>query len=596
MTLTRKRFTELTDTGSCGDWVRAPFKSPTNDQYQGVGERKRRLRVYSALAELRWPKSFGGKIFLVAFVGTHIPLLTLLAYTLISTDGPRHEKTVFLIVALLATLVGTGATLYMIGCLMAPISLTYGALRGYLEREELPILPTEYTDEAGMLMADTTQLIGQLDQAIHRLTNFDPLTTLPNRNLFQDTLRGEVARAREGNRRFALAVIDLKGLKELHLGLGAEVSDAALRTVARRLLDFGPTTEGLARVGDHSFALTFASSIGVRATLTAFLEVLCAPIEDRSVGAAIGVALWPDDAEEPDRLLACAESAVLSARQKGAYEMAFYNTQENEVLRRRLRLEASLHGAMERDELRLAYQPIVDVRLGQIVAVEALLRWNLDGVPVSPAEFIPISEQTGLIVPIGAWVLRTACAQASEWQNTERGPIKISVNVSARQLEDPAFVAHVADALADTGLEPGLLQLEMTESTLMENVEAASATLGRIRELGVIIAVDDFGTGYSSLSSLKRLPIDVLKVDQSFVRSLPEDEDDTAIVRSVSALASSLRMEAVAEGVETPEQARCLMEQGYLRMQGYFFGRPEDAGTLSDRLLQEAAVIEISPE
>lgn len=572
------------------------FKVPANTYIELVGERNRRLRVYSALAGLRWPKSFGGKIFLVAFIGTHIPLISLLGYTLVTTDGPGHEKTIFLIISLVATLLGTGLTLYMIGCLMAPISLTYDALRGYLEREELPALPTEYTDEAGMLMADTTQIIGQLDEAIHRLTNFDPLTTLPNRNMFQSALRDEVCRARESHRRFAVAIIDLKGLNEVHLGLGAEASNAALGTVVRRLLDFGPLTEGLSRIGDHCFALTFPSPTGVGAAARSFLDALAAPVEDLSVGAAIGIAFWPDDADESDRLLACAESAVLSARQKGAYELAYFNTRENDALRRRLRLEAHLHGALERDEFRLAYQPIVDVRLGRIVAVEALLRWKVDEAPISPVEFIPIAEQTGLIVPIGEWVLRTACAQASQWQDSSQGPIKISVNVSARQLADPNFVAYVANALATTGLAPQLLQLEMTESTLMENVEAASAALGQIRTLGVVIAVDDFGTGYSSLSSLKRLPIDVLKVDQSFVQSLPEDEDDTAIVRSVSALAFSLRMDAVAEGVETSEQARCLMEQGYLRMQGYFFGRPEDANALSDRLLQATAVVQTVSE
>lgn len=552
--------------------------------------------MYSALAGLRWPKSFGGKIFLVAFIGTHIPLISLLAYTLIVSDGPGHEKTIFLVVSLLATLIGTGLTLYMIGCLMAPISLTYDALRQYIEREELPTLPTEYKDEAGMLMADTTQLIGQLDEAIHRLTNFDPLTTLPNRNMFQGALREKVDAARENHRRFAVAIVDLKGLSDVHLGLGAEATEAALRTVVQRLLDFGPLAEGLSRVGDFAFALTFSSATGAGGAARSLLDTLATPIEKVSVGAVIGIAYWPNDADEADRLLACAESAVLSARQKGAYEMAFFNTRENDALRRRLRLEASLHGALEREEFRLAYQPIVDVPLGRIVAVEALLRWNLNGAAISPVEFIPIAEQTGLIVPIGEWVLRTACLQASEWQHSERGPITISVNVSARQLSDPNFVDYVANALSVSGLDAKRLQLEMTESTLMENVDAASAALEQIRGLGVVIAVDDFGTGYSSLSTLKRLPIDVLKVDQSFVQSLPEDEDDTAIVRSVSALASSLRMDAVAEGVETPEQARCLMEQGYLRMQGYFFGRPEDAGSLSDRLLQQAAVVETSVE
>ncbi|MGV3618060.1 MAG: putative bifunctional diguanylate cyclase/phosphodiesterase [Fimbriimonas sp.] len=527
----------------------------------------------------------------MAFAGTHVPLIALLAFALITTDGPGHEKVRFLVVALVATLLGTAATLYLISRLLAPISMTYLALRGYIERDEKPVLPTEFTDEAGVLMADTTYVISQLDEAIHRLTNFDPATTLPNRNMFGILLREGIAAAREADESLAVVAIDLSRFGDVQLAHGKEASEVAVRAVAGRLLDLGSLVKGVSRVGDHTFGLLMPHREDferVNAVARQIQRALAAPIHldnaEANLRPVVGVAVWPDDAEDEERLWACAESAALAAREKGIHEVALYNTVEDEALRRRFKMEADLRGAVEREEFRIAYQPIVDVRIGRIVAAEALLRWTRDGAAISPAEFIPLAERTGLIVEIGAWVLRAACWEAKGWQSLDRPAIKVSVNVSARQLTDPNFVPSVAAALEAAGLAPNLLQLEMTESTIMEDVCAAAEALARLRGLGVSIAVDDFGTGYSSLSSLKRLPIDVLKVDQSFVRALPDDEDDVAIVKSVSALASSLRMEAVAEGVETPEEARCLVEQGYQQMQGYFFGRPEFADDFTARL------------
>lgn len=554
---------------------------------------RQRLYLYSVLTKLRRPKTFSGKVFFVAFVGTYVPLLILLSYLVATSAGTGAEKVKFLLFTLGVTLLGTAATLHMIRNLMAPITMTYAALRAYLEREEIPTLPTGFTDEAGVLMSDANHVIGQLDRAVQRLTGFDPVTALPNRNTFLEALHQGMEQAGEKQSGLAVLVVDLTGLDEIQLGFNPETAESALQVIALRLMHFSSSPTGLARVGDQTFAVLVPNLKTAEIFAMRMLKVTSARMTlhdgEFNVATAIGIARWPGDAVKAEGLLACAETAAVSAHERDGHRIALYDPTENDALVRRLWLEAHLSEALERGELSLAYQPIMDVQLGYSYSAEALLRWKVGEKPISPAEFIPIAEMTGLIMPIGEWVMRAACVQAAEWQRLNRGSVRMSVNVAAAQLSDPQFVWKVGEVLRETGLAPKMLQIEVTESTIMTDVAAVADKLAQLRELGVATAVDDFGTGYSSLSSLRRLPIDVLKVDQSFVRCLPEDEDDVAVVKSVASLATNLRMEVVAEGVETQAQAECLVAQGYRYMQGYFFGHPEGPEAFAKRLVAPMA-------
>lgn len=578
------------------NFVKGTYSQRVRQQHSDVW--RQRLYLYSVLTKLRRPKTFSGKIFFVAFVGTYIPLLMLLGYLVGTSTGTGVEKVKFLLFTFGVTLLGTAATLHMIRHLMAPITMTYSALRGYLEREEVPTLPTGFTDEAGVLMADATHVIGQLDRAVQRLTGFDPVTALPNRNTFLEAVHQEMELAGGKQSGIAVLVVDLTGLGEIQWGVNPEAAESALQVIALRLMHFSSSPTGLARVGEQTFAILVGNAKVAEVSAMRMLKVVNAPValpsNELNVNPAIGIARWPGDAPKAEGILAAAESAAVAAHDQEGRRIALFNQAENEALLRRLWLETRLSEALERGELSLAYQPIVDVRLGYSYSAEALLRWKVDDKPISPGEFIPVAEMTGLIVPIGEWVLRTACVQAAEWQRLNRGSVRMSVNVAAAQLSDPNFTWKVSEVLRETGLAPKMLQIEVTESTLMTDVASVAEKLARLRELGVVIAVDDFGTGYSSLSSLRRLPIDVLKVDQAFVSCLPDDQDDVAVVKSVASLAMNLRMEVIAEGVETQAQAECLVAQGYRYMQGYFFGRPQDPGALSAGLLQGTAVIEVA--
>jgi EAL domain-containing protein (putative c-di-GMP-specific phosphodiesterase class I) len=290
---------------------------------------------------------------------------------------------------------------------------------------------------------------------------------------------------------------------------------------------------------------------------------------------SIGVTLFPHDGDDPEVLLRNAEAAMYRASEQGGDSYQFYSAEMSAMASEHLALETGLRHALERNELLLHYQPQVSLETGAVIGMEALLRWQCPkrGL-VPPAKFIPLAEETGLILPIGEWVLRTACAQTRAWHEAGFRGLRVSVNLSARQLREPDIVDAVSRVLSETGLEPRFLDIELTESLLVQHTEATHATLSRLHELGVSISIDDFGTGYSSLSYLKRLAIDVLKIDQSFVRDISTDQNDAAIVRAITTMARSLGVRTIAEGVETAEQLDYLRRHGCDEMQGYYFSKP----------------------
>ena len=549
------------------------------------------LWFYAALSRRAGFVSYRGKILTVAFAGTHVPLLGVVAFVLQSTGLPLDARARLMLVALAATLFGTAVTLWALNHLLAPIGHTARGLRGYLASQRLPRLPTRFADEAGLLMADTMFTLGRLDDTITHLRGYDRLTALPNRSLFEDRV-GEAA-LRPGGA--AVVRLDLAGFADFNAAHGHGPGDELLRAVGQRLAACLRPGETLARTGGDEFAVLSPAPAEPGGTadvdelarrVKRLLIELARPFRvggaEAHVAACAGVAFG--EGLPAAELLAHSASALAEAKSGGPGEFRFFRADYTARVVRRRALEVDLRGALDRGELHLHYQTQVSASGGRVTGVEALLRWRRPGgEAVSPAEFIPVAESTGLIVPIGEWVLRTACAQAARWGG-DGPPPTVAVNLSARQFQQPDLVGVVARALAETGLDPARLELEVTESVVMGDAEHSLATLRGLRDLGVMLSLDDFGTGYSSLAYLKRFPFHALKIDRSFVRDLPGSGDDLAIVRSIVALAHSLRLDVVAEGVETQAQSACLSEHGCDSLQGFYFSRPLPAEALGPLL------------
>jgi diguanylate cyclase (GGDEF)-like protein/PAS domain S-box-containing protein len=415
------------------------------------------------------------------------------------------------------------------------------------------------------------------------LAHHDPLSNLPNRLLFTERVAHALERSAGEQLRGAVLLIDLDHFKHINESLGHNVGDLLLKEVGERLLAAVPAGSTLARLGGDEFGLlcehcaeaTQAAELAQR-----LLRCLDAPFRlhghELYIGASIGISLFPDDAASVEQVLRNADSALFKAKSSGREGYAFYVQELTDYARQRVELASSLRHALDNQELRVYYQPLHDLQDGSAVGMEALVRWQHPqrGL-VSPAEFIPIAEDNGLIGAIDAWVLEQACRQMVRW-NAEGSALHfVAVNVSSRLFGRGELEQRVARVLADTGLAPAQLELEVTESAIMEDPDAALLLLTRLRGLGVRLAIDDFGTGYSSLARLKRLPVDKLKIDQSFVRGLPDDAEDAAIARAVIALGHSLGIKVLAEGIEQAAQADFLRELGCHYGQGYHFGRPQ---------------------
>jgi diguanylate cyclase (GGDEF)-like protein/PAS domain S-box-containing protein len=428
---------------------------------------------------------------------------------------------------------------------------------------------------------DVTQT-RRAEERIRRLAHFDELTGLPNRTMFMHTLQRAFSLAQRRSKQFALFFIDLDRFKNINDSLGHEAGDRLLQDVARRLRHHLRESDTVARLGGDEFVVLVEDCADARelnAIAQNILNALGRPYtlsgREYHVTGSIGISSYPADGLDPASLLKNADIAMYLAKDRGKNNFQFYSAQQNAHSFERLALESALRHALERREFALHYQPKIDIASNRIVGVEALLRWNHPDLGVvTPNQFIPLAEETGLIVPIGRWVLRTACAQSAAWRSDGLPGIRIAVNLSARQFSDDGLIADIADALAEAALPPEGLELEITESMVMHNPERAVGTLSRLRELGIAVSIDDFGTGYSSLGYLKRFPIDNVKIDRSFIKDLPHDTDDAAITRAVIAMAKSLRIRVVAEGVETREQLEFLRAHECDECQGYFVSRP----------------------
>ena len=303
------------------------------------------------------------------------------------------------------------------------------------------------------------------------------------------------------------------------------------------------------------------------------------------MSTSIGIAVYPDDGSDTESLLRNADAAMYFAKGRGRNGYQFYSKEMNSKQSAQIEIEARLRGALEREEFTLHYQPILDAESGEIVAAEALVRWiDADRGMIPPDEFVPVAEETGLIVPLGQWVFRTACAQAQKWKEEFGRPIRIGINVSGYQIREPGMLEMVRDAIAESGVDPGHVEIELTESTIMQDDALTVSTLGELRAMGIGLALDDFGTGYSSLSYLRRFTIDRVKIDRSFVNDLPDNPDDVALTSAIIAMAHGLRLSVVAEGVETARQALFLSQRGCDEVQGYLFGRPCPPEDFKDRL------------
>ncbi len=555
---------------------------------------KPNLRLYSFLSRFRYPfkKSYKSKIMLVAFLGTHVPLLSLLIYFIISTSLAFDVKVRVIVIALLATLVGTALTLYALHNLLVPVTLTFVALRKYLSHKELPSLPTEFTDEAGILMADTSHTLKKLDEIIHYTSNYDDLTGLPNRVLFRSRLSQAISQEQSNNHLLAVISLELDRFKDINNTLGHSISDLLLRSAAHRLSNCIRELDVISSFDSNKFAIlqTHITSLDEVITLSEkLLNALEQPfsLDGNQIytGSSIGISIYPHDNSNVELLLGNADNAMYQAKQKGRNSYQFYSAELNANLQERLNLENELHDALKQEELLLYYQPKFSLHSERIVGVEALLRWNSPKRGfISPAKFIPIAEETGLIVPIGEWVLRTACAQNMTWQTEGLSFIKMAVNLSASQFKELNLVEMTAQILDETGVAPSYLELEVTESMLMENVQQGITLLQELHDMGIALSLDDFGTGYSSLNYLKRFPIDTLKIDQSFVRDLVLNSDDAAITQAIISLAHNLQLSVIAEGVETKEQWDYLKANGCDEIQGYYFSRPIAADALAKLL------------
>jgi diguanylate cyclase (GGDEF)-like protein len=456
------------------------------------------------------------------------------------------------------------------------------------------------TSELRAVNQKLTREIAQREQAEERiryLAYYDGLTGLPNRQLFQEQLRRALVWAERQNQCVALLFLDLDRFKQVNDTLGHTVGDALLCEVSDRMTrslrlgDYlgrpdGRDLEGeVSRLGGDEFTVLLsglASGMDAAKVAQRVLEELAKPIPaggyELFTTASIGIAVYPADGEDLETLLRNADTAMYQAKSNHGNNFQFYTEAMNATAARKLHLASRLRHALAHDQLELNYQPIRDARSGEVCAAEALLRWYEPEMGVvGPEEFIPIAEDTGLILNIGEWVLRSACAQVRSWQDEGYEPIRIAVNVSTHQLRQPSWLQLVARILAETGVSAHHLELELTESAILAHEDATIRALAELHDMGVGLVLDDFGTGYSSLSSLRRFPIERVKIDRSFVGDITDDPDDAALTTAILSMAQGLQLRVVAEGVETREQADFLRERGCHELQGFLFSPPVTA-------------------
>ncbi|TGK03310.1 GGDEF domain-containing protein [Leptospira selangorensis] len=545
------------------------------------------LNFYSYLSKIRILKTYSSKIMLVAFLGTHVPLITLLLFFVLSTVQDIQTALKILGIALIATLVGTAATLFALHKLLTPVVLTSKSLNRYLSEREIPNLPTVFQDEAGSLMADTVTTVRKLDELIHYMANYDGLSGLPNRDLFLERLSNSLHELsmREEILSFPVLSLEATHLKQIRSNFGVHMGDLYLRSLVQKLETMlGPETV-LARTGDGEFSFfPLPSSSQILETDT---EIWAEKIQNStssplnvvnqqiSSEIRIGISVFPYDGKSADQLLWKSETALSQTKLSGTSKIQTYSSEWKERMKEKYLLEKDLKLAISKNQLFIQYQPRIEVQTGKKISAEALLRWNHPeyGV-ISPTIFIPIAEESGIIGEMGEWVLSKSMEDLGNWKKRGLPPIRISVNLSAKQLEDKNIAKKVLDILEKNNLSVEDLELEITESSLITNIQSALEILGELHSWGISLALDDFGTGYSSLSYLSKIPLKTLKVDQSFVRKILTDPNSLAISKTIVALGKSLGLRITAEGVETEVQMRKIKDLGCDEAQGYFLSKP----------------------
>ena len=497
------------------------------------------------LLDLSLPDSYGFDTFLKVYA--HSPKVPIIVLT------GHDDQTVAL------SAVKTGAQDYLV--------------KGKLDRELL-LRSMQYSIERK-----------RYQEQLEYQANYDALTGLPNRNLLRDRLRQSVF-AQRFVRSIGVVFLDIDHFKFVNDSLGHNTGDKLLQNVAERLTETVRDGDTVARLGGDEFILVLNDQPGQEVIYRAMQRIMnrvAEPIDidgqELMVTCSAGISLYPQDGSDVETLLKNADAAMYQAKEKGRNNFQFYTAEMNRQVNERLQTETSLRRALERNEFELYYQPRINVRSGTLVGCEALLRWqHPERGMLLPERFIALAEETGLIVPIGEWVLKRACAQARAWQKAGASPIAVSVNLSMRQFKE-ALATAVGNALEESGLDPRLLEMELTESLIMHDTDAAIRVLGRLREIGVELSVDDFGTGHSSLSYLTRLPISALKIDQSFVQEVTGcgRADEGLVAQAIISLARNLKLKVVGEGVETEAQFEFLKKHDCDEVQGFHFGKPMPA-------------------
>ncbi|MBN3564742.1 putative bifunctional diguanylate cyclase/phosphodiesterase [Aliamphritea spongicola] len=445
-------------------------------------------------------------------------------------------------------------------------------------------------------LRNSQMIAEEAKERVEYQANFDSLTKLANRNLFEDRFSQAIARARRDGSQVALLFLDLDRFKHINDTLGHSVGDELLREASGRILNVLRESDTASRFGGDEFAVVLPDvrdPLVIEHIVGRILDELSMPYRldgnDAFVSASIGVTIFPDDGDSTGTLLRKADSAMYKAKERGRNNFQFFTPQMDIEAHDRRKLEAALYDALEHNEFMLNYQPVFNPHTGRLVGAEALIRWyDHENGFVAPDVFIPLAEEIGLIVPIGEWVLREACRQAVRWKQTSGLPLHLAVNMSYRQFQKQDVAAMVAGVLKDTGLEPERLVLEITEGLMMADDQGIHDQLDNIRQQGVSLAIDDFGTGYSSLSYLKKFPINILKIDRSFVKDLTVDPDDDELVKGILSMAQSLKLQVVAEGVENREQEAFLVSNQCLFTQGYYYSRPLSQPDFERYLMQSA--------
>jgi diguanylate cyclase (GGDEF)-like protein len=445
-------------------------------------------------------------------------------------------------------------------------------------------------------VTDRTQGLEAANKQLRHLATHDSLTSLPNRVLLDDRVSQAIVHAERDGEGFALCVLDLDRFKLINDSLGHRAGDELLKQVARRLIGAVRSVDTVARLGGDEFVLIIQQVRSRQETeqlARKVLESLQAPAQvdqiELHTSASLGIAFYPDDGTTIETLYAHADAAMYCSKQRGGASVECFTPTMNLATEERVRFEADLHRALKLQQFELHYQPKYDSSTKRIHSVEALIRWrHPERGLIAPDQFIPLAEESGLIVPIGEWVLREACRQAREWQDQGLPRLRVAVNISALQFRRLDLVDTVARALQDGGVEAKYLEIELTETAVMSDPEESVGILERLSRMGVIVSVDDFGTGYSSMSYLRRFPIDKLKIDRSFITNIMTSADDASIVQAIISLAHGLRLKVVAEGIENADQVSFLQKLGCDQYQGFFFSRPVDAAGF-ERLLRSGA-------